>query len=76
MYFFKLNGKQILDLKGNLIITHNKNLVTGRIKSAAPSAIRNALYIQNISQMSIVNKILATLFVVRFIWSTVENKNI
>ena len=51
MYFFKLKGKQMLDLRGDLILTHNDALVKSRIKSAAPAGVRNARYIENVAKM-------------------------
>ena len=40
----KQKGKQRLDVRGDLLLTHNAGLVKARIKSAAPSAVRNAKY--------------------------------
>ena len=68
MYFYKLKGKQILDLRGNLILSHNDNLVKGRIKSAAPASVRNPRYIVDITRMSTTHKIRASLSALRFIW--------
>ena len=46
MYFYKENGKQILDLKGTLIISHNSDLAKSRTSSAAPSKILNSQYVK------------------------------
>lgn len=68
MYFHKKKGKQILDLRGDLILTHNDKLVKCRVKSAAPSAVRNAKYIPDIATMGFIRKVKATLHAIRFIW--------
>lgn len=68
MYFYKEKGKQILDLRGDLVLTHNDGLVKGRVKSAAPSSVKNAKYIQDIARMGFFRKVRATLHVIGFIW--------
>lgn len=68
MYFYKQKGKQVLDLRGDLILTHNDNLVTGRIKSAAPAAVRNGKYITAIPGMKLRDKLRATKAAIGFIW--------
>jgi len=60
MYFFKKGGKQLLDLRGDL--------VKGRVKSAAPASVRNAKYIQNIPSMGFWGKVRATKAAISFIW--------
>jgi len=72
MYFYKHKGKQILDLRGDLILTHNNALVKGRIKSAAPAGVTNAKYIQDIPAMNPFRKFRATLAAIRFIWGKSE----
>ncbi len=42
MYFYKERGKQTLDLKGDLIITTAKTVVTARSPSCAPRRVLNA----------------------------------
>lgn len=69
MYFYKLNGKQMLDMRGDLILTHNDALVKGRIKSAAPAGVRNATFIENIPAMGFRQKLAATRIALRFIWA-------
>lgn len=69
MYFFKKSGKQMLDLRGDLILSHNDDLVKGRAKSAAPAAVRNATYIVNIPAMGFRAKLAATRIALRFIWA-------
>lgn len=68
MYFFKKNGKQHLDFRGNLILSHNVDLVRTRAKSCAPRYTKNALYIVNIPNLKFFRKIRATVVAVRFIW--------
>jgi len=67
MYFYKSQGKQILDLRGDLVLTHNDALVKGRVKSAAPSGVKNSKYIL-LSGLSFVRKVKATFHAIRFIW--------
>lgn len=68
MYFFLEKGKQILDLKGNLILSHNDELVKSRVSSASPKAIRNPLYILNIKSMNFFRKLQTTYVVIHFVW--------
>lgn len=63
MYFFKKKGKQYLDLTGNLILSHNDDLVKTRLKSAAPHKIFNATFIVLGNK-----KLKSTITVLRFIW--------
>ena len=72
MYFYKEKGKQILDMRGDLVLTHNNALVKGRVKSAAPSAVRNGKRIENITRMSWFRKIKATWAATAFIWGASE----
>ena len=67
MYFYKNKGKQVLDLRGNIILTHNSALVKGRVKSAAPAGVHNAKYIL-LAELSFRRKVEATLHAIRFIW--------
>lgn len=68
MYFYKLKGRQILDMRGDLVLTHNDALVKGRVKSAAPAGVRNALYVEGISGMGLRGKLKATRVALVFIW--------
>lgn len=68
MYFFKLKGRQMLDLRGDLILSHNQTLVRGRIKSAAPAGVRNGQWVENIPAMSTWRKVKTSLHALRFIW--------
>lgn len=81
MYFFKQEGKQCLDLRGNLILSHNNALVKCRSKSAAPSSVKNPKYILNIKEMSFIRKVRATFAAIGFIWGenqalTTDNKEV
>ena len=76
MYFYKYKGKQVLDLRGDLILTHNNALVKGRIKSAAPSGVTNVKYISDIPAMGSFRKLRATFAAIRFIWGKSEALNI
>ena len=66
-YYFKENGKQILDLTGNLILSFNSSLVKCRAPSAAPHAIKDAKKIM-INELTFIKKIAATFIVLGFIW--------
>lgn len=68
MYFFKKGGRQLLDLRGDLILTHNDALVKSRVKSAAPRAVRNALYVLDIPSLGFWRKLRVTFAAIRFIW--------
>lgn len=68
MYFFKKSGKQILDLRGDLVLTHNDALVKGRVKSAAPASVRNAKRIENIPNLGFWQKVKASRAALKFIW--------
>lgn len=69
MYFFKLKGRQILDMRGDLVLTHNPALVRGRIKSAAPAGVHNATYIENLPAMGFRARVAASVIALRFIWT-------
>jgi hypothetical protein len=68
MYFYKSKGKQVLDLTGNLILTHNDRLIKARVTSAGPSRVRNASFVDNIAGAGLKRKIKATISVIAFIW--------
>ena len=61
MYFYKDKGKQVLDLTGDLILTHNDN-------SAGASRVRNAHFIDNLTTAGWKRKLKATVAVLSFIW--------
>lgn len=68
MYFFKLKGKQFLDLRGVLILSHNDELVKARVATAAPRYVKNANYIVGITRLKPFRKLRATFAAIRFIW--------
>ncbi|MAL49643.1 MAG: hypothetical protein CMH18_07780 [Methylophaga sp.] len=68
MYFYKQKGRQVLDLRGDLVLSHNDALVKGRVKSAAPSAVRNSLYVHSIPALGFWRKLRVTFAAIRFIW--------
>jgi len=68
MYFYKLKGRQMLDLRGDLVLTHNDALVKGRVKSAAPAGVRNARYVEGIPALGLRGKLRATRVALVFIW--------
>ena len=68
MYFFNTGGKQHLDLRGDLILTHNDSLVKTRNKSAAPRFVSNAKYVLNIPKLGFIGKLKATFAAIGFIW--------
>ena len=67
MYFYKSQGKQVLDLRGDLVLTHNDALVKGRVKSAAPAGVQNAKYVL-LPELGFVGKVKATFHAISFIW--------
>lgn len=68
MYFYKHKGRQCLDLRGDLILTHNDALVKARVKSAAPASVRNAKYVLEIPALGFWRKLRVTFAAIRFIW--------
>lgn len=68
MYFYRSKGKQVLDLRGDLVLTHNTDLILARSKSAAPSAVHNGRYVVGATHLTPWQKLRATVIAVRFIW--------
>lgn len=68
MYFFKHQGQQWLDLRGNLILSHNDRLVKARITSAAPKCVKNGKYIPDLKSGGFWRRVRATSAAIRFIW--------
>ncbi len=64
MYFYKKQGKQHVDLRGDFILSHNDSLIKTRIKSAAPRFAHNGMYILEVGK----HRIKATLAAIGFIW--------
>jgi hypothetical protein len=71
VYFYRKDGKQILDLRGDLILTHNDDLVKARVKSAAPRGVCNPKYIL-INDLTFVSKIKAVFHAASFIFGASE----
>lgn len=67
MYFFKKQGRQYLDLTGNLILSHNDKLIKARVSSAAPHKALNAKFIVNTGDLNLRGKLKAALLALRFI---------
>lgn len=81
MYFFFKNKKQYLDLTGNLILSHNDQLVKVRTKSAGPTKVLNSKFIINCGLLTIWGKWKATKIALGFIWGkpnplTAEDTNL
>lgn len=72
MYFYKRQGKQILDLSGNLILTHTDTLIKTCSKSSGPFKVIKARYIKDIPSMGVWSKIKTTLIVLSFIWGKIQ----
>lgn len=68
MYFFRQKGKQALDLKGDLILSHNKDLIITRGRSIAPRVVQNSRFITGIPGFSIWRKLRTTGAAIAFIW--------
>jgi len=72
MYFYKSKGKQVLDMRGDLVLTHNDDLVRSISHSAAPRRVTNATYIKSVVKLSFAKKIKATVVAARFIWGKTQ----
>lgn len=72
MYFFKKSHEVHLDLRGNLILSHNDSLVKTRVPGAAPKNVHNAKYTENITKLSFFKKWLLVLRCVNFIFGPSE----
>ena len=75
MYFYKLKGKQILDLRGNLILSHNTDIVRTRTKNNGPRHVVNGRSIKDIPNLKFFRKIRATWAAARFIWGKSQAMN-
>lgn len=69
MYFYKSKGKQVLDMRGDLVLTHNSDLVKGRVKSAAPAGVHHATYAAGMPTLDTRAKLKVTWMALRFIWT-------
>lgn len=68
MHFHKEKGKQVLDLRGDFILSKRDELVTANAPSAAPKRVRFARYIIGIDKLGFRAKLRATLAAIKFIW--------
>lgn len=68
MHFYKNHGKQILNMKGDLIVTHNKDVVSALSKSAGPSQVLNARFLPNVGELRFIDKLEVILIVVKFVF--------
>ncbi len=69
MYFYRNGKEQVLDLKGDLIISFNNALVKTRSKSAGPKTIKSPDgYILNVGKAGFIKRIGVTLKIIAFVW--------
>lgn len=68
MYFYKEQGKQLLDMHGDLLITQSNSIIAARSKSAAPSKCINGAAILLPRIDTPWKKLKAILIVARKIW--------
>ena len=68
MYFFIKEGRQYLDLTGNLILSHNDRLIKTRNKSAAPTKILNATYVVDLKHLTFIAKIRLVIMIFKFVF--------
>lgn len=75
MYFYLDNGKQVLDLKGDLILSFNDELVKTRVPSAGPKQIKAPDgYVKNIGKAGFFKRIGITFRIIGFVWG--KNKEL
>lgn len=83
MYFWKDRGKQILDLRGDFILSHNDALIRTRVPTAGPKHVRNGRYIVGIARMGFFRRLRASWHALLFVWGpsqalsaeTIEREN-
>lgn len=75
MYFHKLDGKQAVDFRGDLILSHNDQLIKARSKSSGPRAAKNAKYVLDIPNLGFFKKLRVTGAAIRFIWGPSQALN-
>lgn len=69
MHFHREKGKQILDMRGDFVLSKRSELITANAPSAAPSRVRWARYIVGIHKLGFRGKCRASLRALQFIWS-------
>jgi hypothetical protein len=67
MYFYKSKGKQILDLTGDIVLTHNSDPLKTRAKSCAPAAIRGGQYIK-LHNVGFWRRVYIMIYVAAWVW--------
>ena len=72
MFFVFAKGKRFLNLKGNLILTHNARLVRGNNKKATPQSIAGGLFLQILPDSGFRLRCRATWAAFAFIWGDTE----
>lgn len=74
MYFYLGNGKQHMNLQGDLILTQNKNEVMARVKSAAPTVITRAggRVFTSVRERPFWQKVKIVFVVIGFLWGKDE----
>lgn len=69
MRFYKKKGKQILDLRGNFILSKNEDLIETNARSSAPKEVKFARYVPKIHELKFRGKIVASWRALQFIWT-------
>ena len=69
MMFYKKNGKQILDMRHDLVLTRQSELIEANAKSCAPRRVVFARHVPNIGKLGFLGKLSASWSAIRFIWS-------
>lgn len=72
MYFHTVKGKQAVDFRGDLLLTHNDAPIKSRNKSAAPRQVKNIKHIDGIAAMGVWRKLRASCHALAFIWGPSE----
>ena len=67
MHFYLMGGKQHLDLRGDLVLTTGKALVTARSKSAAPREVHEGKCIL-LARLTFRKRLAATWLILKVIW--------
>ncbi len=68
MYFYRKQGKQHVDFRGDFILSHNDAVIVSRSKSAGPFKAHNGLHVTGIRRRHWRAKLVATFAAIRFIW--------
>lgn len=70
MYFWKDRGQQVLDLRGDFILSHNSKLVRARVPTAAPKRVHNGKYVEGITDMGFFRRLRVSFHALRFVWGS------